>query len=222
MAFTTDTRFPARMRAVTLAIAGSALALAVVAATATTLADLLRRPAAGAETSGTWAALDSTPPADLLAGLAALVLASCTCWLWAGALATLVRVLVRSDSAGRPPGVPRAVHRATLAGCGLALAGGALAPAAAVPTGLHEEAERVSLRTPSAAPPAPPPADTWTVRRGDTLWAIARASLRGDESLAPPHREVAARVRVLHRLNRDAVPDPDLIHPTQRLRLPAA
>ncbi len=215
--------YSARIRALILGLAGSALALAVVAAVATTLADLLRRPAAGAPTGERWRALDSAPPADLLAGLAALVLAACTCWLWAGFLATLVRVFAGGDPARRAAGVPHAVHRAALAGCGLALAGGALAPAAAMPTGLHEEPERASLRAPSAVATTPAPDATWTVRRGDTLWGIARASLADVPGTAhPPDEAVAARVRLLHRLNHEVVPDPDLILPTQQLRLPSA
>ena len=55
------------------------------------------------------------------------------------------------------------------------------------------------------------------VRPGDTLWAIARADL-------PRHADegaIARRVREIHQANRSVIgPDPDLIRPHQRLRMP--
>ncbi len=166
------------------------------------------------------AAPDAAPPADLLAGLAALALLACVVWLWAAALVSAARLAARPAAAAPAPGVPRFVHRAVLTGCGLVLAGGALTPAAAVPTPLTEGPGRAapSATTTPAATPTATPAGTWTVRPGDTLWAIAAASL----GPAPPDGAVAARVRELHHLNRAAVPDPDLIHPGQLLRLPTA
>lgn len=56
-----------------------------------------------------------------------------------------------------------------------------------------------------------------TVAPGDSLWGLARARL-GDEA-SPAH--VQALTLALHRANRAVVgPDPDLIHPGQRLRVP--
>lgn len=189
------------------------------------LAALLRRTSERAGEAGWWAALDASPPADLLSGLAAAVLLGCAGWLWAAAVATLVRVAGGADPHRAAHGVPAVLHRAVLASCGLAVAGAVLSPAAAVPTPLHRDPRPVPLHAGASAQAptrAPTVAGTWTVRRGDTLWAIARASLTRHGSPGPPPQEIAARVRVLHHLNRDAVPHPDLIYPAQRLRLPTA
>lgn len=203
-----------RLRAVALAGAGTALAAAVVGAAVSTLRSLPR------------AAPDAIPPGDLLAAVAALVLTGCTAWLWASGMVALASVVGDADPSRRPWGVPATVHRAVLGGCGLALVG--VAPASAVPTPWHELPVRGPWRAPvTAAAPQPgtepgagatTPGPTWVVRPGDTLWAIARATLGGD----PPPPVVAARVDDLHRANRDSVDDPDLIHPDQRLRLPSA
>jgi nucleoid-associated protein YgaU len=63
----------------------------------------------------------------------------------------------------------------------------------------------------------PPPPDTVVVRRGDCLWSIARHDLpRGATSA-----EVTARWRAVYAVNRPVIgPDPDVIEPGQRLRLP--
>jgi nucleoid-associated protein YgaU len=59
---------------------------------------------------------------------------------------------------------------------------------------------------------------TVVVRRGDTLWAIARARLGSRADVASTAREV----RRWHDANRDVIgPDPDLIHPGQRLDAPS-
>lgn len=59
---------------------------------------------------------------------------------------------------------------------------------------------------------------TVVVRRGDTLWAIARAHLGSRPDLASTAREVGR----WHQTNRDVIgPDPDLIHPGQRLVPPS-
>ena len=58
---------------------------------------------------------------------------------------------------------------------------------------------------------------TVVVRRGDTLWAIARARLGSRAAVASTAREV----RRWHDTNRGVIgPDPDLIHPGQRLAPP--
>jgi nucleoid-associated protein YgaU len=59
---------------------------------------------------------------------------------------------------------------------------------------------------------------TVVVRRGDTLWAIARAHLGSQADVASTTHEV----RRWHHANRDVIgPDPDLIHPGQRLDAPS-
>jgi nucleoid-associated protein YgaU len=56
------------------------------------------------------------------------------------------------------------------------------------------------------------------VRPGDTLWDLARAGLPAGADDAA----VAGRVREIHDANRAVIgPDPDLIRPHQRLRMPA-
>lgn len=77
------------------------------------------------------------------------------------------------------------------------------------------EQGRDRSRTETRAPA--PRTRTVVVSAGDTLWALAAATL-------PPgacEADVAARVTALHRTNRDVVgADPDLILPGQELRLP--
>jgi nucleoid-associated protein YgaU len=56
------------------------------------------------------------------------------------------------------------------------------------------------------------------VRRGDTLWAIARAQLGSRADVA----SIAGAVGRWHHANRHVIgPDPDLIHPGQRLTPPS-
>jgi LysM domain-containing protein len=56
------------------------------------------------------------------------------------------------------------------------------------------------------------------VRRGDSLWAIARARLGSRADVASIARDVGR----WHEANRDVIgPDPDLIHPGQRLAAPS-
>jgi len=55
------------------------------------------------------------------------------------------------------------------------------------------------------------------VRAGDTLWALAERALPAGAD----NGAVTARWHRIYRLNRDLIgPDPDLIQPGQRLRLP--
>jgi nucleoid-associated protein YgaU len=61
---------------------------------------------------------------------------------------------------------------------------------------------------PRSAPSTPAP-KTYTVVRGDTLWAIARKFLGN-----------GARWPEIHALNRDRINNPNLIYPGQKLRLP--
>jgi len=60
---------------------------------------------------------------------------------------------------------------------------------------------------------------TYVVRRGDTLWAIARHHLAGDPSGA----DVGRAWPGWYRVNRHVIgSDPNLIRPGQRLRAPSA
>lgn len=76
------------------------------------------------------------------------------------------------------------------------------------------------VELPRAESPGPATRSTVVVRPGDTLWRIAS---RGRHAAGRPagSAAVAARVASLHALNRAVIgPDPDLIHPGQRLALP--
>lgn len=60
-------------------------------------------------------------------------------------------------------------------------------------------------------------ATTVRVRSGDTLWALAAADLPADS----PDALIAARWHAIYAANRSLIgPDPDVIVPGQRLRLP--
>lgn len=172
----------------------------------------------------------------LLVAVAATALVGTLGWLWVVASLTVLDAL---RGRVRPGG---AVRRLVLAACGAALAAGVASPAVAGPGGAPALDEPVLAglplpdravagdparpsrhRTPetarSATAPAPGrPADRVQVRAGDSLWAIAAASLPADASAAA----VDARWRQIYRAN-DAVigADPDLIRPGQRFCLPA-
>jgi LysM repeat protein len=196
------------------------------------------------------AALASAGPAflaglafdEVLVWLCELALLASAGWLW------LVTGLVALDAArGRVRGrrgVPAAVRRVVLAACGAALVGGTLAaPASAMAFGsgggggggggdravaglpmpdratvtvhVSRLIASVSVAEPPAPPPSPPP--TVVVRPGDTLWSLAA------QTLAPgaPDAVIAEQWQRIYRANRAVIgPDPDLIQPDQRLRLP--
>jgi hypothetical protein len=77
----------------------------------------------------------------------------------------------------------------------------------------REAAVRVIRPSGGEAPPRPPPQApppaTYTVVRGDTLWAIAKR-----------HLGSGARWPEIHALNKDKVTNPNLIFPGQELVLP--
>lgn len=138
-------------------------------------------------------------------------------WAWLATVTVVVEAWRGSPVAGR--GVPAVIRRLVLLGCGAALAlpaGPAMAdtgidglPLPDRPTSLHQEPAthgRVADRGRSVV-----------VTPGDSLWLVAAADL--------PHRADAARItdhwRAIYRLNADVIgPDPDVIHPGQRLALP--
>jgi len=176
---------------------------------------------------------------QLLEWWCALVATVGGAWLWA--VTTLVSLQAARGRAHRPiQGVPAPLRRAVLAACGVALAAGVGAPALAAP-GQHADqtaataATRVrGLPLPDRAtggsagdgrvgrPGGPAPvaaavAAVVVVRAGDTLWGLATRTLPG----SAPANEVAEAARRIYALNRAQIgPDPDLIRPGQRLRLP--
>lgn len=165
-------------------------------------------------------------------------------WLWL--VVTAVSVEALRGAGPRLPGVPGPVRRLLLTACGAAVVGGltmGLPQAAqATPGDLHTDRGRgpgtslvaglpVPDRAVDGAAPAIPGGgrlsagplpddqpDTATVRPGDTLWSLAGRDLGPGAGDA----RVAERWREIYRLNRAVIgPDPDLIQPAQRLRLPA-
>ncbi len=175
---------------------------------------------------------------ETLVRLCEAVLLGCAAWLW------VVTGIVSADAArGRTlprVGVPATLHRLVLLGCGAALAGTFASPVhadpgqssadrsapAAVVQGLPlpdraTAAGHVGLllaRQVRSAQDRPHRAEpSVVVHPGDTLWGLASADLpeRADDS------EVSRRWQEIYRANRRVIgPDPDLIQPTQRLRLP--
>ena len=136
----------------------------------------------------------------------------------------------------RRRGVPASLRRLILTGCGAVVVSGlaapahagggpAAAPGAEVLAGLRlpERIAVAPLERGARVRPTKPPVGTVVVRPGDTLWSIAAADLaeRGAaESPAPT--DVAAYWPRLYALNLGVIgPDPAVIEPGQRLRLPA-
>lgn len=176
---------------------------------------------------------------SLLVGVCELVIVACAGWLWAATGVVLLdaaRGRVR-----RRRGVPAAVRRLVLALCGVTLASALTGPAPAwcgTParpvdpgSGDHSSAALVrGLPLPDRASAAghvvrlllrraPDPTTTHSVvvQPADTLWSLAAARLPETADDA----EVEAAWRRLYRANHHAIgPDPDLIHPGQRLELP--
>lgn len=79
----------------------------------------------------------------------------------------------------------------------------------------------------AAHPAAPPPTRSTApstslvlVRPGDSLWSITAALLEAGSGRAADDAAIAAAWPRLHRANRHAVPDPDLLRVGQRLRVP--
>jgi hypothetical protein len=188
-----------------------------------------------------WAALgapDRLPLDRALADLAGLVLLGCTAWAWL-ALTTTVLEAARGGEPGprRPWHLPGGVRRLVLVACGLALASGA-SPALADGHGHPEQhasrhrhgvAVLAGLPLPdrAALPARGSDADPVhrsrrrgrivEVVRGDSLWSIAARDLAAGASDAL----VDARWHAIYAANRAVIgPDPDVVEPGQRLRLP--
>jgi hypothetical protein len=165
------------------------------------------------------------PFADQLVWLCAVTGLAGAAWLW------LLTLLVTAEALSGAPvtaAVPAPLRRLALAACGIALVGATPAvatahadlhdPGGVVLAGLPlpDRAEGAGART-KGDTRAAGAANPVLVRPGDTLWALAERSL-------PPGAADAAVTAGWHRiydLNRARIgPDPDLIHPGQRLRLP--
>jgi LysM repeat protein len=159
---------------------------------------------------------------DLLALGAAAALAGCAVWAWL----SVVAVLVGACTGRVVRGVPAGLRRAVLLLCGLTTLAALAAPATATSSAADPQPDHGTPaglpypdRATGPAAPAPPPAPrpepttTYTVRPGDSLWSIARAT-RPEADEAALAREVAR----LYAVNRAAIgADPDLIRPGQRL-----
>ena len=163
-------------------------------------------------------------------------------WLW-----LVTGLLVRDAARGRSPvrrGVPAPVRRLVLVACGAALAGGLATPSYAAP--VSDAGDRTPARAPPSSrdfpsPTGPPPrctsATSWpgaarpsgvpaprTRRRAP--WWSGPATRCGGWPTPPspptlPSPPSAERWHRIYRANRGVIgPDPDLIQPDQRLRLP--
>lgn len=181
------------------------------------------------------AAATPLPPApafdDLLVRGCLLALAACALWAWLAVLAVVLEAVRtpagRAAPATGPRAVPAGVRRLVLLACGVALTGavtgavGGSAGATPGPVALGPGQSGV-LTAGLPYPDRPTDADagrrgTVVVRAGDTLWSLAAGRLPRGAGDA----QVSAAWQRLHADNRRAVPDPDLIRPGQRLRLPA-
>ena len=137
---------------------------------------------------------------------------------------------VRWTDAVTVPVVRHVVNRAL----GLALAASFVAPASPVaavgppPTAVTAPAisdapvMRLLEDAPAttAAPPAPPVADTYVVVSGDCLWGVASDVLKQRLGRAPSDHEIVPYWRSLIEANADTFPDPNLIFAGQIVRLP--
>lgn len=179
----------------------------------------------------------------LLLALSESAAAVAICWLWALVL-LVVRDALRGRSHASAPRAPAVLRRLVLAGCGLSLAGGLLAPAHA---GADEEARATAQALVGLAVPDRMPTTRWqravvdavtgvtpggttgarraspggdrevVVSPGDSLWSLASGSLPDG---ADPEA-VARRWHRIYRENRTVIgADPHLILPGQRLVLP--
>ncbi len=170
-------------------------------------------------------ALHRQPLDVALTEIAALALLGCAVWMWAATTAVVVEVLRRRVATSPwQHVVPAGVRRVVLAACGVALAGGlaqpsyAGGPQAHHPHVHHRPSVLSGLPLPDRAVVPPPAARrTARVRPGDTLWSLAARDLPPGS----PDALVAARWHAIYAANRALIgPDPDVITPGQRLRLP--
>ncbi len=191
---------PAWGRRLVLAACGALAVGVVVPAGAVAAAPLHREPAVqqavqrAVQQADGEAVLDGLPLPDRAEG--------------PSAAEVVARALTARDRAAAPPPVPRTPP----------------SPQPAEPAEPSQPAE--------PAPPAEPEPTPRTrhqagrerrhvVVAGDSLWSIAERALLEATGAAPTAADVAAYWPVLHAANRDLVgPEPDLIRPGQRLRIP--
>jgi nucleoid-associated protein YgaU len=150
---------------------------------------------------------------------------------WAALI--LAAAVIEVGSSGRLAltgrlGCPAPARRALLAGLGVALAsGGAVVagPVSAAPAPLGQEAARLAARGQFGLPvPARPTGSAYSrprqrveVQPGDSLWRLSQKR----SSRTASTQDVAHLVERTYRANRRVIgPDPDLIQPGQRLRIP--
>lgn len=177
--------------------------------------------------AGPWLPRPLSTPTPGFAGLvtSACAVALLTCWAWL-ALGTVLVAVEALLVTAPPPGlrlvrVPRAVRILVPVLVGAAVTA---APAgASTETGPAGDPASVAAATPAAGLPLPdraltqrPAARTVLVRPGDTLWAITARLLPAESGTAAVDRGW----RRVARANADRVPDPDLIVPGTRLRIP--
>lgn len=168
----------------------------------------------------------------------ALAVSCCVVWLCGVALA--VACAAATGRSGPRRRVPPWLRRFVLAACGVALVGGVAAPVSADPlprpgplgaaADLHglplpDRPTRATHVSRLLLPTAPHPdgsarrARTAVVAAGDCLWSLAEEALPEGASAA----EVTDGWRAIYLANRAVIgPDPDLIRPGQRLRLPSS
>jgi len=172
----------------------------------------------------------------LLVWLFAAVLAACAAWLWLVISVVVVEALVAERRGGAPMpgprhGIPGWVQSSVLVACGLAVVG-AGTPALATPGSIHVDRSEGDASVVSGLPlpdrpsgnlrrspsrQSNPHLESYVVRGGDSLWAIARDHLGEPGSAA----DIEAYVDRLYADNRSVVgADPDLIRPGQHLRMP--
>jgi nucleoid-associated protein YgaU len=183
------------------------------------VAAVARARLAGADL--TVVAVRRTPLDVALTEIAALALLGCALWMWAATTAVVVDVLrdSRTPGSGRSArGVPAGVRRVVLAACGVALAGGLAQPSYAAGPHVHGAATLSGLPLPDrAVAGSAHMRRTVRVRPGDTLWSLAARDLPVDS----PDASITARWHAIYAANRSLIgPDPDVIEPGLRLRLP--
>jgi LysM domain len=212
---------------------GSAWRCLLVWVLATALAALTSAwPVAAARP--TWSAaragaLDTLPLDRAVTGLAATALIGCAVWAWAATTATVLEAGRGVRASAAPWRLPSGVRRVVLAACGVALVGGLASPALAAGPGhgrhllaglpLPDRATAPRHHQPEAVPgrPSGPSSHKVVVSPGDSLWSIATADLPRGASDA----RVTARWHAVYAANLPVIgPDPDLLEPGQRLRLP--
>ncbi len=165
---------------------------------------------------------DAIPFDELVLYCAVAVLTGILGWLCLAVVLTATTEALRctQSRAGRlARGItPGRVRRLVVGLCGVALAAPlAVGPASAAPPGHTDRRLPTGLPVPDRPVLEHPEPRHVRVATGDTLWAIAARQLPGD----PSDAEIAATWPTWFRVNRARIgPDPHLIHPGTRLRVP--